>query len=182
GNMNPVTLVRMIVTRNSAVQPRRRRAPSMPHTTTNPLNSAISVMMTWTTVNACTDSPKIITTPQYSTKTMLNGSRRPDQCAFGKAGILQSAGRSYEMTPNNNKNVAHPGETLERAGDANWRSRAERPSRPPPWRFRGCVGYFAARDPHISCRLSGTHAAVRRADRYQSGRGRLQPRAPLDQQ
>ena len=52
GNMNPVTLVNIVVSRNSAVQPASRLEPSMPTSTIKPLAIAIRLMMTCSTVNA----------------------------------------------------------------------------------------------------------------------------------
>ena len=60
GNIKPVTLVKSVVNRNSAVSPGMRCAPTMPKTTTMPLAIAISVMMTWTAVNVAIERPRII--------------------------------------------------------------------------------------------------------------------------
>jgi hypothetical protein len=47
GNRNPVTLVRMVVSRKNAVHPGIRFERNMPTSTTMPLAIASKLMMTW---------------------------------------------------------------------------------------------------------------------------------------
>jgi hypothetical protein len=61
GNKNPVTLVRIVVTRNSAVHPSTRFEPNIPHNTTIPEKIPIRLMTTCMVVNAEIDMPRIMT-------------------------------------------------------------------------------------------------------------------------
>jgi hypothetical protein len=60
GKKNPVMLVKAVVTRNSSVQPGRRRAAYIPPSTMNPEMIAITLMTVWSSVKSPIDMPKII--------------------------------------------------------------------------------------------------------------------------
>src|SRR5208282_3998923 len=59
GKKNPVTLVKTVVIRKSAVQPSSRFPASMPRATTNPDKIPTRLIATWTKVNVVI--PRIIT-------------------------------------------------------------------------------------------------------------------------
>src|ERR1700733_4895191 len=72
GNPKPVTLVRIVVTRNSAVQPGAGREPSSPNKTTRPETIPTRLMMTCKMVNVGRLRPSIMTrSPQLETGRML---------------------------------------------------------------------------------------------------------------
>src|SRR5262245_37273618 len=60
GKKNPVTLVRIVVTRNTAVQPGSRCARSIPARTTSPVTMPIRLMTTCTSVKVASDMPRIM--------------------------------------------------------------------------------------------------------------------------
>jgi hypothetical protein len=60
GNIKPITLVRMVVNRNSPVQPMSRFEANMPNSTISPLTTAIKLMATCTIVNTSSGNPKIM--------------------------------------------------------------------------------------------------------------------------
>src|SRR5262245_22144254 len=60
GKSRPVTLVKIVVRRKSAVQPGSGRAPNMPRTTTKPVTIPIRLKTTCRVVKADSDKPIII--------------------------------------------------------------------------------------------------------------------------
>jgi hypothetical protein len=63
GNRNPVTLVRAVVNRKSALVPGSLCEANIPPTTISPLPIAINVIMTCRRVKAGIDIPRIMTCP-----------------------------------------------------------------------------------------------------------------------
>src|ERR1041385_709390 len=60
GNPKPVTLVRTVVARKSAVMPSSRLPPNIPNNTTKPEAMPIRLMITWIKVYLARDMPKTI--------------------------------------------------------------------------------------------------------------------------
>src|SRR4029077_15234537 len=64
GNRKPVTLVKTVLARKSAVQTRSRLPASMPQRTTTPANIPIRLKTTCSVVKADSDTPKICIAPR----------------------------------------------------------------------------------------------------------------------
>src|SRR6202453_3514375 len=71
GNPKPVALVRIVVRRNSAVQPGSRLEPSSPNRTKMPATIPIRLMMTWRMVKVGRLRPSIMTRSPVKTRRML---------------------------------------------------------------------------------------------------------------
>src|ERR1700730_11714150 len=67
GNRNPVTVVKIVVTRNSAVQPGITLEPRSPYKTTRPETIPIRLMMTCSIVKVDKLIPRIMTRPLVGT-------------------------------------------------------------------------------------------------------------------
>ena len=63
GNMNPVTLVSTVVSRNSAVQTGRDLPAIIPMTTTKPVTIAMRLIATCNSVKVSSDMPRIMILP-----------------------------------------------------------------------------------------------------------------------
>ena len=76
GNRKPLALVRIVNTRNQAVQPGSLFEANNPPATTNPSAIAIMLMMRWKTVKPANDMPNIMMRPLFRTPPRLHHTRR----------------------------------------------------------------------------------------------------------